>query len=457
MADYQLIIIGGGLSGIAAGIRAARYGVRTLILEQHSLPGGLNSYYRRQGILYETGLHAMTNHAPVTEKRAPLNLLFRQLKLPRKEFVTREQTGSEIRFPDVRLNFTNDVAVLIDEVNRAFPEEGRRFLRLLECVRTFDPFAPGPWRSTRTFLGEQLNDPLLIDMLLLPVMVYGNAEEKDMDLRQFMIMFRALFLEGLFRPEHTIREFLGQLLDHFKALGGEVRLRKRVDSLTIVGDRITEVVLDDGERLAAAAVISTAGVPETARLTGWKVGDAYVGRMSFVETILLAPATAASVAAEARAIVFFNDQQRFSYCCPTGPVDPSWGVLCRPDQFQGLDLANGLQVRVTLSARHVYWQSLQPVAYHGAKAVWQNRAREIAARHLGIAASSLTCLDCFTPVTIERFTRKAAGAVYGSAVKVRDGKTPWANLFLAGTDQGYLGIVGSMLSGVAMVNRHILS
>jgi hypothetical protein len=29
-------------------------------------------------------------------------------------------------------------------------------------------------------------------------------------------------------------------------------------------------------------------------------------------------------------------------------------------------------------------------------------------------------------------------------------------LFLAGTDQGYLGIIGSMLSGITIVNQHIL-
>jgi phytoene dehydrogenase-like protein len=64
--------------------------------------------------------------------------------------------------------------------------------------------------------------------------------------------------------------------------------------------------------------------------------------------------------------------------------------------------------------------------------------------------------DSFTPVTIEKFTAKAEGAVYGSPVKIKDGRTPFENMFIAGTDQGYLGIVGSMLSGVTMVNQHIL-
>lgn len=94
MASYQLLIIGGGLSGLAAGIRAARFGTRTLILEQHGLPGGLNSYYLRQGRLLETGLHAMTNCAPAADKQAPLNRLFRQLHLSRKQFPVHEQMGS---------------------------------------------------------------------------------------------------------------------------------------------------------------------------------------------------------------------------------------------------------------------------------------------------------------------------------------------------------------------------
>ena len=99
MGSYQLLIIGGGLSGLAAGIRAARFGYRTLILEQHGLPGGLNSYYLRQGRLLETGLHAMTNCAAPGDKQAPFNRLFRQLQLSRKQFHVHEQIGSEIKYP----------------------------------------------------------------------------------------------------------------------------------------------------------------------------------------------------------------------------------------------------------------------------------------------------------------------------------------------------------------------
>ena len=45
---YDAIVIGAGMSGLAAGIRLAMFDKKVLILEKHSIPGGLNSYYQRR-------------------------------------------------------------------------------------------------------------------------------------------------------------------------------------------------------------------------------------------------------------------------------------------------------------------------------------------------------------------------------------------------------------------------
>ena len=58
------------------------------------------------------------------------------------------------------------------------------------------------------------------------------------------------------------------------------------------------------------------------------------------------------------------------------------------------------------------------------------------------------------PTTIKKFTSHLNGAVYGSIDKSRDGKTSVEGLYITGTDQGFLGIVGSMLSGISMANLH---
>ena len=66
---YDTIIIGAGMSGLAAGIRLAHFDQRVCILERHYTIGGLNSFYRMGGRDYDVGLHAMTNFARKGTKR----------------------------------------------------------------------------------------------------------------------------------------------------------------------------------------------------------------------------------------------------------------------------------------------------------------------------------------------------------------------------------------------------
>jgi phytoene dehydrogenase-like protein len=397
LADYQLVIIGGGLSGLAAGIRAARFGLSTLILEQHTLPGGLNSYYFRQGHLLETGLHAMTNFAPVMDKRAPLNRLFRQLKLSRKRFVTREQSGSEIIFPDTTITFGNDPAILIDSVVRAFPGQADVFVRLVREMEAFDPFAPAPWRSACAFLHERLDCPLLEKMLLLPLMIYGNAEEHDMDLAQFAIMFRALFLEGFFRPEKTIREFLELLVNHYTGFGGELRLRTPVQRIITEQGRATGVRLGDGAEISAGKVISTVGLPATMHLSGWPDDPhRYVGRMSFMETICLLPSATAQKISRGRTILFYAGDDKWDYARPDGCIDPSWGVICFPDNFEGIEAGKLAQIRVTNAASHAAWRLLPPDAYDRTKEECGRLSRQAVAEIVGNYDRDIVYQDIFT-------------------------------------------------------------
>ena len=72
---YDVIVVGAGLSGLAAGIRLAQYDQRVVLLERHYLWGGLNSFYRKDGHRFDTGLHALTNFArrgALTANQLPL-------------------------------------------------------------------------------------------------------------------------------------------------------------------------------------------------------------------------------------------------------------------------------------------------------------------------------------------------------------------------------------------------
>jgi phytoene dehydrogenase-like protein len=403
----------------------------------------------------------MTNFAAQGNKHAPLNRLFRQLKLSRKKFITHEQLGSEVIFPQASLQFSNDFSLLCEEIARQFPTSIDRFRAMAQEIDIYDPFAEVPWESARDFLRDRLAQPLLEDMLLLPLMVYGNAEEHDMDLGQFAIMFRAVFLEGFFRPQGTIKDLIDMLLEQYSKFGGEIRFRTPVATIINKENKVQGIRLQNGEEITADAVLSTVGIPGTAKLSSWPLDiDQYIGQMTFMETISMIPELQLPPEREKRTILFYSLNNTLKYHSPTTPIDPSWGVICFPDNFHDLQHKekNVTQVRVTNAANYVLWQQAMTdkQQYCQLKQKCGQQSAAAVSKILGNYRQEVSFQDSFTPMTIERFTEKRGGAVYGSPIKIKSGKTPFDNLFIAGTDQGYLGIVGSMLSGVTIVNQHLL-
>jgi phytoene dehydrogenase-like protein len=478
---YDVAIIGAGMSGLAAGIRLAHFGKKVCIFERHNAPGGLNGFYSLGGRKFDVGLHAMTNYVPPGVKGTPLGKLLRQLRIDRDELALRPQKRSRVAFGprgETSLSFTNDFAVLEAEVAQKFPAQADGFRSLAAAVRAYDDVSlDAPAESARAVVRRHVTDPLLEDMIFCPVMYYGSATEHDMDFGQFTIMFKALFLEGFARPLDGVRVVIRVLLEKYRAAGGERRMKCGVRRIVAHGDRAAALALDDGTEITADHVISSIGAPETERLiepnfqpsegqSALRTPHSAIptGALSFVETITVLDRAPAALGWGDDTIVFFNDSPRLHYARAEAQVDTRSGVICLPNNFDygpGAALPDGL-FRCTCLASHDRWANLPEANYRADKARWFAAVQRSAQRFLpplaapDALARATVATDMFTPRTIVKFTGHLGGAIYGSPVKNRQGRTALANVYLCGTDQGFLGIVGAMLSGISMANYHIL-
>ncbi|MDB2682155.1 FAD-dependent oxidoreductase, partial [Opitutales bacterium] len=463
---FEVIIIGAGMAGMAAGIRLALAGKQVIILERHNASGGLNSFYSIEGRKYDVGLHAMTNFVPKGTKSTPLTKLLRQLRIPYDALDLCQQNGSRIAFPGCELEFSNDFALFEAEVARAFPKQIDGFRALADEVRTLDAFNLGAIpTSAREAVQRHLSDPLLEDMIFCPVMYYGSAEEHDMDYGQFAIMFRSLFFEGFARPFDGVRVIIKLLQDKYRALGGIRKMKCGIKQIHTQGNRASAVELDDGAVLTADKIISTAGVVETVRMCDDQSSDAAndnIGQLSFTETITVLDKQPADFGWD-DTIIFFNTRERFHYAGVRDElVDPTSGVICFPNNYQygnGRQLDEGF-LRITAMANHDKWCALNNADYLAQKEHWYAELQKVA---LNILPTSKLCLDqariasdMFTPRTVRKYTGHLNGAIYGAPDKIKDGRTHLENVYLAGTDQGFLGIIGAMLSGISMANLHVL-
>ncbi|MBK9975789.1 MAG: NAD(P)/FAD-dependent oxidoreductase [Planctomycetes bacterium] len=494
---YDAIIIGAGMSGLAAGIRLAMFDKKVVVLERHYVWGGLNSFYQYKGHQFDVGLHAMTNYAVKGARGLPLSRLLKQLRIRHDELDLHQQGFSSVSFPGEKLKFSNDFNLLRDEVARAFPHQVDGFDKLAKAVREFNELdLDAPQQDARPVVRRFITEPLLEDMIFCPLMFYGSAREHDMDWDQFVVMFKSIFFEGFARPQQGVRHVLKLLIDRYRKAGGELRLKAGVARILNSNGRAAGIELENGEQLTAEAVLSSAGLVETSRLCSagsqpaQAVGappTAPVGKLSFTETISVLDKPARELGIE-ETIIFFSNRQRFAYEQPQDDVDTSSGVICMPGNFSLPQEPKDHLLRITNIANFDRWiakarsAGSQPATgagtlpapavgeaptacageapalrdYYAAKQRWYEQSCADVLGHIADFRSHVKLVDMFTPRTIRHYTGHEAGAVYGSPRKLRTGQTGIDGLYIIGTDQGFLGIIGAALSGISMANRWVL-
>lgn len=467
MTKYDAIVIGAGMSGLAAGIRLAMFDKKVVILEKHTIAGGLNSYYQRRnqqqgGVRkFDVGLHALTNFIEKGEKRKPFSKLLKQLRLKYDDFKLKPQNYSSIIFPDKTLKFSNDFEMLRNEVYEVFPNHIDEFNKLVQKVNDYNEVSlDNPeYVSARDVIKGLISDETLIEMILAPLLIYGSAWEHDMDFSQFVIMFKSIYFEGFSRPEGGVRTIIDMLINKFESLGGELRFRHGVSTLYTKNKKVTEIELDNGERLIADKVLSSMGYPETIdriKSADIPVGDIYqprVGQMTFMESIIVFDKKVPLSSFDAT-IAFWNNKDKYHYQKPNDFFDQDSAVFCVPDNYDLTNREGEGTLRVTYMANYNMWKELDRSDYKAKKEEVYNAALGLTKKLIHEYNANVNFYDVFSPTTVEKYTWHKNGTVYGSIDKTRTGKTDYENLFIIGTDQGFLGIVGSMLSGISMANLY---
>ena len=64
-AKYDIVVVGAGNAGLSAALQSVLAGKKTLLIEQHNLPGGCATSFRRGRFEIEPSLHELCDLGPV--------------------------------------------------------------------------------------------------------------------------------------------------------------------------------------------------------------------------------------------------------------------------------------------------------------------------------------------------------------------------------------------------------
>jgi phytoene dehydrogenase-like protein len=271
-----MLIIGAGIAGLATGCYAQMNGYRSQILEMHSIPGGVCTSWKRSGYTFDGCIHHLAGCTPGTK----LHRMWRELGALPRELIHREEV---VRVEDPggkTLTIPAGLDLLAEELKRLAPADAKAidsYVRAARACRRMDMMelaVAGPreivwalpvvlsglrWlRETMASGASAFSDPFL--RRAFPYILY---DEPDNPMAPHLNLLAQCETGGFSWPAGGSLPFALDIERRYRALGGEVHYRARVEKVLVEGSRAVGVRLADGSELRADVVASTAYGPST--------------------------------------------------------------------------------------------------------------------------------------------------------------------------------------------------
>ena len=483
MERFDAVVVGAGVSGLSAGILLAERGRRVLVLEHHTIPGGLLQQFRRKGIPLETGFHYVGGAGA----GGPLRRYLRRLGvLDRIRLVPMDPEGfDEVVFPGRRVAFPQGQDRLRAHLQEEFPGDAGGVARYFDLVSA--EVEKHPFFSFRS---EHLGDPPAPPEELKSLAAVLSGTVRDSDLAAVLASHGVLYgvpasrapfaahARGASSFYHSSQGMVGggealaaALVARLRELGGELRLRNSVEAVEIQGRRVRKVVTGGGDEFEPGVLVWSAHPAELVRRTrGESLPSRHLRRLSGLRNtasaILLHAVARGVPAVEARRnrLWFREPAEAMSEVGSwiRGPAGPARAVV-----LPGLPLREAPGDTAFQVWAPVIAEDMEEAGIGRAREGWKH---EVALTLLPIVdacvpewSGRVEVVNVSTPRAIEGFVRSPGGSCYGLESTVASGsmaKLPsemgTAGLLLVGQNLGLPGVLGSMVSafhGVGHLER----
>ena len=266
---YDAVIIGSGLGGLLCGTILSKEGYRVCIVEKNAKIGGCLQSMRRNGHIFNTGIHYMGSLG----EGQILHQYFKYFGINGKINVQQlDANGFEIiRFGDNGSSYPLATGSgFVDSLAQRFPDEQRALKQHVAklkdvcmslpfyslddsfCGLVFDNTYLGI--SAKQYLCSLFKHSRLQRILHSNDLVYGCISDKTSLLLYSLINYS--FIESAWRMAGDSEQISRALADGIRASGGTIICNRTVERLTVEKGTVKAAVLHTGEEIEGNQFIS---------------------------------------------------------------------------------------------------------------------------------------------------------------------------------------------------------
>ncbi|MBW2622353.1 MAG: NAD(P)/FAD-dependent oxidoreductase [Deltaproteobacteria bacterium] len=281
MPEKSIIIIGAGLSGLAAGCYARMNGYDAHIFEHHRKPGGVAASWKRKGFHIDGGIHFLMGHKPGQS----INKLYHELGTAQvNNFL---DMPTYIRFLDQATGRTITVSrsleLFKEEVREISKTDSPYAQHLAEMARNLSrtdmmkmglekpPELINIWDKIRDFWNLGSLSKYMFGKNAKPMKEYASGISdpwvawvfENLFLPEVPVWFVGMMLGLVSTGQIGLMEggsagFVSPIEDRFKNLGGRIKYGSTVEEILVENNTAAGIRLDSGETYRADAVVSAA-------------------------------------------------------------------------------------------------------------------------------------------------------------------------------------------------------
>lgn len=271
-SDFDVIIIGTGIGGTAAGAVLAHAGKRVLLLDKNPRYGGSCSYYDKQGFRIDMGTHLFCRG-----EKGPLGEVLRRTGRPGAIWFKRA-LPLKARGSGLWLHLARNPAAWPLGALDALRQTGIPLAELPKVARFFYAILRMPMReiealddtSVHDFVLRYTQNPYVYLAFNFLLGLYFILPPKDVSAGEAIYCFQVMARDfALSYPKGGAAAIPGAYIRIAETYGAELRLRAGVKKIIIEKGCAAGVELESGEVVRARTIVSTTSLKDVVyRLTG---------------------------------------------------------------------------------------------------------------------------------------------------------------------------------------------
>ena len=490
--DYDVIIIGSGISGLTAASLLAKRKLKVCVIEAQYKPGGSCGIFKRNDVVFEQGAAMIYgfNARGFSPHRFVFNALEESIDIIKHDELY------AINFGEHRIVFHQDIDMFIEELAKVFPKEKENFKRfykelsnqymkiiaenpafispdamkkekglksLLKHPIEYIRFLGYMNKNTKSVLKKYFKDENVFNLFdkLTSTYCYTNVEETPAILSS--VMFVDNHFGGSYYPAGSTLNLVGKLEKVIEENNGQMIYNTEVEEIIVEDNKAKKVILDNGKVISANYIVNSGNV--------WNLYNKLLKNNASEEI----KSWANSLEPAYPSVVLFALVKEEAIPKGTLPIEMLIGDKTKLDENEvtvyilSIDdktlCKNGYHTIMAIGPSFKEWpkgfkNNYNTDKYREMKKIEKNRLLEILEKRFPGFKENLCHVEISTPTTLNRYVLKEGGSVAGPKQKLGQhmlkrlkAKSEINNLFNCGesTVMG-TGTPAVTISGISVAN-----